>query len=144
MSWGLITATGHVGIQTTKLEESVFDATQVLGLRETERTSDAVYLAAGNVHHELVCLESEVDGVDSFGLVAADGDALKTIQRRVEDEGFKIVSEKPRGQEVRMDSPSSGQKALCSKSTSACRKTRRHNCRSGRTATATSTSILAT
>lgn len=105
MSWGLITAMGHVGIQTTKLEESVFDATQVLGLRETERTSDAVYLAAGNVHHELVYLESEVDGVDSFGLVAADGDglvaadgdALKTIRCRVEDEGFKIVSEKPRG-----------------------------------------------
>lgn len=97
MSWGLISAMGHIGIQTTKLEESVFDATQILGLRETERTADAVYLAAGNVHHELVYVESDVDGVDSFGLVARDGDALRTIRKRVEDENFRIVSEKPRG-----------------------------------------------
>lgn len=37
MPWGLITAMGHVGIQTTKLEESVFDTTQLLGLREIRR-----------------------------------------------------------------------------------------------------------
>lgn len=97
MSWGLITAMGHVGIQTTKLEESVFDATQLLGLRETERTSDAVYLAAANVHHELVYIESDVDGVDSFGFVARDGDALREIRRRVEQENLPIISEKPRG-----------------------------------------------
>ncbi|MFD1213774.1 VOC family protein [Arthrobacter sp. GCM10027362] len=97
MSWGLITAMGHVGIQTTKLEESVFDATQILGLRETERTSDAVYLAAGNVHHELVYIESDVDGVDSFGFVARDGDALRTIRARVEQENLPVISEGPRG-----------------------------------------------
>lgn len=97
MSWGLISAMGHVSIQTTDLSGSVFDATQILGLRETERTSDAVYLAAGNVHHELVYIESDVNGVDGFGLVAANGDALREIRRRVEDENFTIVSNKPRG-----------------------------------------------
>lgn len=97
MSWGLISAMGHVSIQTTDLGKSVFDATQILGLRETERTSDAVYLAAGNVHHELVYVESDVNGVDGFGLVASNGDALREIRRRVEDENFSIVSNKPRG-----------------------------------------------
>ncbi|WP_181365011.1 VOC family protein [Arthrobacter sp. HMWF013] len=97
MSWGLISAMGHVSIQTTRLRESVFDATQLLGLRETERTSDAVYLAAANVHHELVYVESDVDGIDGFGLVAANGDALREIRRRVDNENFPILSEKPRG-----------------------------------------------
>jgi catechol 2,3-dioxygenase len=97
MSWGLISAMGHVSIQTTQLKESVFDATQLLGLRETERTSDAVYLAAGDVHHELVYVESDVNGVDGFGLVAASGDALREIRRRVDAENFHILSEKPRG-----------------------------------------------
>lgn len=97
MSWGLISAMGHVSIQTTDLSKSIFDATQILGLRETERTSDAVYLAAGNVHHELVYVESDVNGVDGFGLVAANGDALREIRRRVEDENLTIVSNTPRG-----------------------------------------------
>ncbi|MBX7444407.1 MULTISPECIES: VOC family protein [unclassified Arthrobacter] len=97
MSWGLISAMGHVSIQTTDLANSVFDATQILGLRETERTADAVYLAAANVHHELVYVESEVNGVDGFGLVAANGDALREIRRRVENENLTIVSNKPRG-----------------------------------------------
>ena len=97
MSWGLISAMGHVSIQTTDLASSVFDATQILGLRETERTSDAVYLAAGNVHHELVYVESDVNGVDGFGLVAANGDALREIRRRVEAETFTLLSNKPRG-----------------------------------------------
>jgi hypothetical protein len=38
MSWGLISAMGHVSIQTTQLKESDFDATQLLGLRATEPT----------------------------------------------------------------------------------------------------------
>jgi len=97
MSNGLISAMGHIGIQTTQLDASVFDATEVLGLRVTERTSDSVYLAAGNVHHELRYVESDVNGVDSLGLVAADGNALRTIRRRVDEENFRIVSEKPRG-----------------------------------------------
>lgn len=97
MSWGLISEMGHVGIQTTNLEGSILDATQLLGLRETDRADGSVYLSAGEVHHELVYVESDVNGVDSFGLVARDGDALRTIRRRVEVEGFPIVSERPRG-----------------------------------------------
>ncbi|MCG2623054.1 VOC family protein [Arthrobacter sp. I2-34] len=97
MSWGLISEMGHVGLQTTNLQGSVFDATQILGLRETERTDGTVYLSAGDVHHELVYVESDIDGVDSFGLVARDGDALREIRRRVDAEGFHIVSNTPRG-----------------------------------------------
>ena len=96
MSWGLISEMGHVGIQTTDVEASVRDATQLLGLRVTERAGDAVYLAAGDVHHELVYRESDVNGVDSLGLVARDGDALRTVRRRVEDENLEVLTDLPR------------------------------------------------
>ncbi|MFI7495331.1 VOC family protein [Kocuria sp. M4R2S49] len=96
MSWGLISEMGHVGIQTTDLDASIWDATQLLGLRVTEQTGDAVYLAAGEVHHELIYRESNVNGVDSLGLIARNGDALRTIRRRVEDENLELLSERPR------------------------------------------------
>ncbi|MCD1144228.1 VOC family protein [Kocuria sp. LUK] len=96
MSWGLISEMGHVGIQTTDVEASVRDATELLGLRVTEQAGDAVYLAAGDVHHELVYRESDVNGVDSLGLVARDGDALKAVRRRVEDENLEVLADRPR------------------------------------------------
>ena len=92
MAWGLIREMGHVSIQTNDVEGSIFDATQLLGLRVTERTANEVYLAANSVHHELVYVESEVNGIQSIGLIAQNGDALREIRRRVESENFKIVS----------------------------------------------------
>jgi catechol 2,3-dioxygenase len=96
MSWGLISEMGHVGIQTTDLDASIWDATQLLGLRVTEQSGDAAYLAAGDVHHELIYRASDVNGVDSLGLVARDGDALRTIRRRVEDENLEVLTESTR------------------------------------------------
>lgn len=92
MAWGLIREMGHVSIQTNDIEGSIFDATQLLGLRVTERTGNEVYLAANAVHHELVYVESEVNGIQSIGLIARNGDALREIRRRVENENFTFVS----------------------------------------------------
>ncbi|MBB6407187.1 VOC family protein [Arthrobacter sp. AZCC_0090] len=94
MSWGLIREMGHVAIQTTDVDAAVADATQLLGLRVTERTGNDVNLAAGNVHHELVYVDSNVNGIHSLGLIARDGEALRTIRKRVEAENLHIVSDK--------------------------------------------------
>ncbi|CAN5231617.1 VOC family protein [soil metagenome] len=95
MSWGVISAMGHIAIQTTRLEESLFDATHVLGLRETGRTGGSVFLAAADVHHEIMYIESEHDGIDHIGLVAADSSALAEVRRRVDDGGYEVISETP-------------------------------------------------
>ncbi|SFI61026.1 Catechol-2,3-dioxygenase [Microbacterium saccharophilum] len=95
MSWGLISEMGHVAIQTTRLEDSVFDATQVLGLRETGRDEHTVFLAAADVHHELMYQASEHDGIDHIGLVAADRGALAEVRRRIDAGGWEVVSESP-------------------------------------------------
>ncbi|WP_431813996.1 VOC family protein [Kocuria sp. cx-455] len=94
MSWGLISEMGHVGIQTTDLKASIWDATQLLGLRVTEQEDNGTaYLAAGDVHHELIYRESDVNGVDSLGLIAKNEGALHTIRQRVEQENLTILKD---------------------------------------------------
>ncbi|MES2172283.1 MAG: VOC family protein [Actinomycetota bacterium] len=95
MSAGVISAMGHLAILTKDLDASVFDATQVLGLRETSRAGDTVYLSAAGVHHELSYTRSHQNAIDHIGLVARDADALAEVRARVERAGFEIVSEKP-------------------------------------------------
>jgi len=95
MSTGVISAMGHLAIQTTDLESSLFDAVQVLGLRETGREGSTVFLAAADVHHELVYIASEQNAVDHIGLVARDREALGEIRERVERAGFPVLADSP-------------------------------------------------
>lgn len=95
MSWGVISEMGPVSIRTSDLEQSVRDARQILGLHETRRSGGISYLAAAQLDHELSYVESDVDGLELLGLVAADGDALREVRRRVDDAGLTILSEIP-------------------------------------------------
>lgn len=95
MAWGLISEMGHISIGTPDVDAAVSDATDLLGLRLTERSGEAAYLTAAGKHHELVYVHDEHNGIHSIGLVARSGDALKQIRARVDREGFQVVSEKP-------------------------------------------------
>lgn len=100
MGWGVVSEMGPVSIRTSNFEQSISDAQQLLGLRETHRVGGVSYLAAAGVHHELSYVESDVDGLESLGLIAPNGDALRKIRRRVEDEGFPIVAATPNAEGV--------------------------------------------
>lgn len=93
MAWGVVSEMGPVSIRTSDFERSVSDARELLGLRETRRTAGVSYLAAAGVHHELTYVESDIDGLEALGLIAPDGDALREIRRRVDDEGFRVVND---------------------------------------------------
>ncbi|CAN5201605.1 VOC family protein [soil metagenome] len=95
MSRGLISEMGYVALQTTKFDESVDVATTLFGLRETVRSGRTAYLAAAAVHHELVYIESDIDAVDHFGLVADGPSALAEIRARVDAGGYRVISESP-------------------------------------------------
>lgn len=92
---GVISEMGHVAIQTSRFEESIETARTALGLRETTRIGGDAYMAASNVHHELVYRESDKDAIDHIGLVAANDAALGTVFTRVKEAGFRIISEEP-------------------------------------------------
>lgn len=100
MSTPVISAMGYIAIRTTRLEEAVYDATTLLGLRVTRREPGAVYLAAADVHHEMVYLDSDVDAIDHLGYVAADEAALAEVRRRVDALGLPIVAETPLTPEI--------------------------------------------
>jgi catechol 2,3-dioxygenase len=95
MAEHVIAEMGHVAIRVTDLEAAVWTATQIMGLRESDRVGDTVYLTHGDPHHSLQYIAGASDGVDHIGLVAASTGALREIRRRVEERRYEIVSETP-------------------------------------------------
>lgn len=95
MSWGVISGIGFVTLQTTRFEESIATARDILGLRETRRIGNAAYFAASDLHHEIVYVKSDRDAVDHISLAARDSDALVEIRRRVHSAGYTLLSDQP-------------------------------------------------
>lgn len=95
MTRKLIREMGHVALQSSRLDESLTTATELLGLRETKADGGTSFLSASDRHHELLYRQSSNDAVDHFGLVAADADALVEIRERIERAGFAVVSDTP-------------------------------------------------
>jgi catechol 2,3-dioxygenase len=87
---------GYVALQSTDLEFATRHARDILGLTETARSGNAVFLSsAARSHHELVYLDSPFDGVGHFGLVANGLSGLDSVRRRVKDAGFEVISQSP-------------------------------------------------
>lgn len=95
MSWGLISEMGYVGIRTPDVEAAIWDAENLLGLKQTGRQGDSVFLSAAGLHHELVYTHDDANAVDRFGFVAKNAEALAEIKRRVDDEGFQVLATTP-------------------------------------------------
>jgi catechol 2,3-dioxygenase len=100
MSWGVISEMGFITVQTTRLDESVATARDILGLRENLRVGNAVYMAADALHHEIVYIEGANDALDHISLAAPNEEALAEIRRRVTDAGYPIISDQPLEQGV--------------------------------------------
>lgn len=97
MSWGVIAKIGFLTLQTTRLDEAVETARDILGLRETFRIGNAVYLAADELHHEMVYIAGDRDAVDHISLEARDSEAIAEVRRRVMDAGYPVLSDLPLG-----------------------------------------------
>ncbi|WP_404320817.1 VOC family protein [Arthrobacter luteolus] len=95
MTQGLIAEMGFITIQTTRLDEQVTMTREILGLREVERVGNAVYFAAADVHHEIVYVEGDRDGLDHLSFRARDESAFQEIRRRVIDAGMPILTDAP-------------------------------------------------
>jgi catechol 2,3-dioxygenase len=92
MSAPVISAIGHVAIRTPDLDACVDQATQVMGLTETARRGDGVFLTAGVTHHALHYIKADVPGADHVGLEARDAEALDVIRQRLIDADVAILS----------------------------------------------------
>ncbi len=96
MSTGVISEIGYVALQAGDMERSLAHSRDILGLVETGRSGNAVFLGSrARAHHELVYLDSPVDALGHIGLVARDTAALDTVRRRVAAEGLRFLSQTP-------------------------------------------------
>ena len=88
----VISAVGHVAIRTPEIDACVAQATQVMGLTESGRQGDGVFLTAGLTHHALHYIEADAAGADHVGLEASDAEALDIIRERLTTADVPILS----------------------------------------------------
>lgn len=92
---GVIAEMGYLAIRTRDLKASVFTATSLLGLSELHSGGGNVLLSATSDQPEMVYTQSDTDGVEHLGLVAANGDELAAIRSKVVEDGWQVVDESP-------------------------------------------------
>jgi len=84
---------GHVGLQVADLEQAVAFAVGVLGLRETERAGDAVYLSCNDRHHELMLIAGEAVALHHLALEVPDAATLAALRARLDGAGWPLLDE---------------------------------------------------
>src|ERR1700722_207438 len=91
----IVAAIGHTAVRVRDIDAALWNATEIMGMRETDRDGDSVYLTHGSTHHSLQYIASDVDAIDHLGFEAAGPDALERLRRRLADENVPIVSTQP-------------------------------------------------
>src|ERR1700733_10719932 len=91
----LIKRPAHVALEVPDIDASVRWATTVMGLRETRRDGDTVYLTHGDCHHSLQYIASNRSALDHVALEAHDGAALDALIARLAAAGVALLSDTP-------------------------------------------------
>ena len=86
---------GHVALQVRDLESSVTHAIATVGLRESLRDGQSVFLTANDKHHELQLVGTGTAGLDHIGLEVEAREELDAVRDRVIAHGARILSERP-------------------------------------------------
>src|SRR3954467_3794548 len=87
--FGDVAHVGHVELLTPKPEASLEFFTRVIGLHESGRSGDSVYLRAWGDYewHTLKLTASSTSGIGHLGLRVRDEDSLARFVTRLEDNG---------------------------------------------------------
>ncbi len=91
----LVFAIGHIKLNTSRLEEMLRDATEILGLRISGEAEGQVWLSSNGRAAELVLVASDENSCNTIGLEALTAEAVAEAASRVEGAGCRIVSERP-------------------------------------------------
>jgi len=86
---------GHLALRVRDLDAAVAVATEVMGMRVSQREGGCVYLTLGDEHHSLQYIASDENGLDHIGLEAAGPAGLDAVRRRVAGEGLRVVGDGP-------------------------------------------------
>jgi catechol 2,3-dioxygenase len=88
----VIAAVGHSAIRVRDMEACLWHATEIMGMRESHREGNTVYLTQGAAHHSIQYIAGDVDAVDHLGFEAAGPDAMERLRRRLDEQNVPIIS----------------------------------------------------
>jgi catechol 2,3-dioxygenase len=90
--FGLISQLAHVELISSKPDETVRFMTDVLGLSESDRDGDSIYLRAWGdfFHHSVVVTEGAGPGIAHIAWRAAGQQQLQTAAQRLEAGGYGV------------------------------------------------------
>ncbi|KKB36928.1 catechol 2,3-dioxygenase [Bacillus thermotolerans] len=110
---------GRLELRVMDLEESVNYYTDIIGLEETGRDGDRVYLKAWDEydHHSIILQKSDSAGMDHMGFKVRDIYELEKLEHRIEQFGCKLTripygTRLAEGQAVRFEIPTGHQMEL--------------------------------
>lgn len=86
-----ITRLGHIAFTVEDLDRSAAFACDTIGLRETARTADTVYLTSNDRHHQLRLTRGDRHECLAVSLDVDTLDAWTALRDRVADAGFEPV-----------------------------------------------------
>jgi catechol 2,3-dioxygenase-like lactoylglutathione lyase family enzyme len=90
----MVTRIGHIALRVHDLDAAVDFQSEVLGMRETERTAGVAYLTCNERHHELILIQDPGKaGYDHVGLEVPDPDALERAGRQVVQAGGRLLGD---------------------------------------------------
>jgi catechol-2,3-dioxygenase len=92
MTEPIVCAVGHTALRVRDLGAALWNATEIMGMRESHREGDTVYLTSGAAHHSIQYIQADEDGVDHLGFEAAGPEAMERLRARLESEGVPVVS----------------------------------------------------
>jgi catechol 2,3-dioxygenase len=84
---------GHLALRTTDPERNATYLTEILGLRRTFESDDAIFLSTNDKHHEIEFLKGESAGVDHLGIEFEDETDLEHLRTAIVEAGESIVLE---------------------------------------------------
>ncbi|WP_338751288.1 catechol 2,3-dioxygenase [Bacillus sp. FJAT-52991] len=103
---------GRLELRVMDLEESVKYYTNIIGLQETGRDGDRVYLKAWDEydHHSIILQKSDSAGMDHMAFKVKDVHELEKLEFKIEQFGCKLtrIADKSRlaeGQAIRFEIP---------------------------------------
>lgn len=88
-------AIGHIKMDTQDVEGLVRDATDILGLRVTRETDDAIWLSANGKAAELIIQQASENACHTVGLEALTTADVQIAASRIEAAGCRVISTDP-------------------------------------------------
>jgi len=84
---------GRVELRVLDLKESVYYYTKIIGLEETGRDNERVYLKAWDEydHHSVILKQSDTAGMDHIAFKVKDIFELEKLERKVEQFGCTLT-----------------------------------------------------